>query len=97
MNICVKDNNTNLNLNTMYKKIIFFALIAIAMLSCTPKSAMTTKAVVLQTQWSSASMQHKMKVKYLSYGVVDVTFTTFEYEVGDTIFIHDKFQSRSIK
>ena len=83
----------------MIKKYILMLTIAIVVVvsSCTPKSAKTTKAIVLETTWSSASMQHKAKVKYISYGVVDVAFTTFEYEVGDTIFVFDKFRDRSIK
>ena len=79
------------------KKIIFFALIAIATLSCTPKSARTTKAVIVDSNPGSVLGTWKYKLAYIEYGVVDFKINNELFNVGDTIFVHDKYQGRSIK
>ena len=81
------------------KKTIFFALVAIAMVACEPpKSQQRTKAVVLDSMPKQLSTGHtQYKLSYISYGVVDYDFSYFQYEVGDTILVHDKFRGRDIR
>ena len=76
------------------RKILFFALVAIAITSCgPPKSQQRTKAVVLDFKQTGQTGTFKYKVKYLKYDVVDFEFAMVGYDVGDTIFIHDKFNN----
>ena len=78
---------------------LFFTFMVIAIMSsCTPKSAMTTKAVVLDCVPEKTSSGHiQYKLKYISYGVVDYDFSFYQYEIGDTILVHDRFRGRDIK
>ena len=79
------------------KKIIFFALIAIATLSCTPESAKMTKAVVLDNKFEEAVGQYNTKLVYLEYGVVDYQFSYQNYEKGDTIMVHDIYRNCEVQ
>jgi len=79
------------------KKLIFFAIIAIAMLSCTPKSAMVTRAVVLDNKYEESVKQYNTKFYLIEYGVVDYQLTYSNYEAGDTVFVHDSYYSCEIK
>jgi hypothetical protein len=81
------------------RKIIFFALVAIAMVACEPpKSQQRTRAVVLDSVDKQLSTgHHQYKLSYISYGVVDYEFSYFQYEIGDTILVLDKFRGRDIR
>ena len=79
------------------KRILFFALIAIATLSCTPKSAMITKAVVLDNKFEESVGQYNTKLVLIEYGVVDYQFSYQNYEIGDTICVHDPYRNSKIQ
>ena len=79
------------------KRILFFALIAIATLSCTPKSAMITKAVVLDNKFEESVGQYNTKLVLIEYGVVYYQFSYQNYEIGDTIFVHDPYRNSKIQ
>jgi len=74
------------------RKIIFFALVAIAITSCgTPKSQQRTKAVVLDFTQTGQTGTFKYKLRFLEYNVVDFEFALVGFDIGDTIYVHDKF------
>jgi hypothetical protein len=79
------------------RKTIFFTLLVIATLSCTPKSAMMTKAVIIDSTPRAVDSQTRYKVALLSYDVVDYVVAYAEYEAGDTILIHDKYRNYEIR
>jgi hypothetical protein len=78
---------------------LFFALVAIAMVACDPpRSQQSTKAVVIDSVDGKTSTGHyQYKLNYISYGVVDYDFSYYQYEIGDTIIIHDRFRGRDIR
>jgi len=81
------------------KQILFFALIAIAITSCTPKSAMMTKVVVLDSydDIEVVENQYMYKVNVISYGVTDSYADWKLHEQGDTILIHDRWRNYEIR
>jgi hypothetical protein len=79
------------------KKIIFFALVAIATLSCTPKSARMTKAVIIDSKPRAVDAQTTYKVELPAYGISDFVVAYHKYEVGDTVLIHDKYRNYEIR
>lgn len=71
---------------------IFFVLVAIAMVSCgPPKSQQRTKAIVLDSTQTGTTGTFKYKLKYIEYDVVDFEFAIVGFDIGDTIFVYDKF------
>ena len=79
------------------KKTIFFTLLVIAIASCTPKSAMMTKAVVLDSKPRATDAQMWYYVNVPTYGIKDRVVTYALYEIGDTILIHDKWRNYEIR
>ncbi len=79
------------------KKLTFFVLMAIAMLSCTPKSAMMTRAVIIDSELRIVDSQTNYKVALLSYDIVDYIVDYRKYEAGDTILVHDKYRNYEIR
>ena len=78
--------------------VMIIMLLALIASSCTPKSQMMTKAVVLDCSPEKTSTGHvQYRLKYLSYDVVDYDFNYFQYEIGDTIIVHDKFRNTDIQ
>jgi hypothetical protein len=76
---------------------LFFTFMVIAIMSsCTPESARTTKAVVLDNKFEDSVGQYHTKLAYLSYGVVDYIYSYVNYDAGDTIFVHDPFWNREM-
>ena len=80
------------------RKIIFFALVAIATISCTPKSAMMTKAIVLDGYNDIEVVEHQYmyKVKVPAYGITDSYSDWRLHEQGDTILIQDRWRKYEI-
>lgn len=76
--------------------IVILAIVA-GITSCTPKSAMNTKVVVLDATQLSIEGRLEYKVRYISYDVVDYIYTPFEFTEGDTIMVHDKYRNRDIR
>ena len=81
------------------KQIPFFILVMIAMLSCTPKSAMMTKAIILDGYDDIEVVENKYlyKVSVPAYGIVESHTDWRLYERGDTILIHDRWSKYQIK
>jgi len=79
--------------------IILFLAIMCALSSCDPpKSQQRTKAVVLDCLPEKTSTGHvQYRLDYISYGVVDYDFSYYQYEIGDTILVHDKFRGQDIQ
>ena len=79
------------------KKILFFALVAIATLSCTPKSAMMTKAVILDSKPRATDAQMWYRIELPSYGIKTSVVTYELFEAGDTVLVHDKWRNYEIR
>jgi hypothetical protein len=79
--------------------IIMFLVLTSALSSCDPpRSQQRTKAVVIDCLPKKTSTGHvQYRLNYLSYGVVDHEFSYFQYEIGDTILVFDKFRGQDIK
>lgn len=72
-------------------------IIVMAVTSCTPKSAMMTKAVIMDSELRATDSQTSYKVEVLSYDVIDYFVAYQKYEIGDTILIHDKWRNYEIR
>jgi hypothetical protein len=79
--------------------IVLFLIVLCAMSSCTPKSAMSTKVVVLDgyENIDISGGNYKYKVKFITYNVVDYVYTPLLFDQGDTIITHDKFRNQEIR
>ena len=77
--------------------ILFLALMCAVSTSCTPKSAMWTKAVVLDSKPRATDAQMWYYVNVPTYGIKDRVVTYALYEIGDTILIHDKWRNYEIR
>jgi hypothetical protein len=76
--------------------IVILAIVA-GITSCTPKSAMMTKAVIIDSDPRAIDAQTSYKVALLSYDVIDYFIAYQKYETGDTILIHDKWRNYEIR
>ncbi len=74
--------------------ILFLALVSA---SCTPKSAMMTKAVILDSKPRTTDSQMWYYVNLPTYGIKDRIVMYGLYEIGDTILIHDKWRNYEIR
>lgn len=80
------------------KRTIFFAIIAIVTLfSCTPESSKMTKAVILDSRERVTDAQTHYVVYLPSYKVKDYVIMYPEFEIGDTILIHDRWRNFKIQ
>lgn len=79
--------------------ILFLALMCALSTSCTPKSAMSTKVVILDNyeDIDVSGGNYKYKVKFITYDVVDYVYTPLLFTQGDTIITHDKFRNQEIR
>ena len=76
--------------------IVILAIVA-GITSCTPKSAMMTKVVIIDSKPRSIDAQTTYKVSVLSYGITDFVVAYSKYEQGDTILVHDKYRNYEIR
>jgi hypothetical protein len=65
--------------------------------SCTPKSAMRARAVVLDSKPRISDSMITYKVRVLHYNITDFVSVYQQYEVGDTILIYDKYRNYEIR
>ena len=92
-----KTDNVAILMAVKLAVIVLFLVSLCAISSCTPKSARTTKAVIIDSKPGSVLGTWNYKLAYLEYGVVDFKIDKGFFDVGDTIFVHDKYQGRNIK
>jgi len=71
--------------------------IVLVVTSCTPKSAMMTKAVILDSKPRTTDTQTWYYVKLLTYDVKDRVVMYGSWDVGDTILIHDRWRNYEIR
>jgi len=71
----------------------------IAIASCTPKSAMMTKAIVLDgyDDIEVVNNQYLYKVSVPAYGIVSSHADWKLYDQGDTILIHDRWRNYDVQ
>jgi len=74
--------------------ILFLAFISA---SCTPKSAMMTKAVILDSKPRTTDAQTWYYVNLLTYDIKDRVVMYGSWEVGDTILVHDRWRNLDIQ
>ena len=79
--------------------VILLAIIGLLAFSCTPKSAMMTKAVILDSydDIEVVNNQYMYKVKVPTYGIVDSYGDWKLHEQGDTILIQDRWRNCEIQ
>lgn len=83
----------------MIRRLFFVLLVAVAVASCTPKSAYVTKAVILDGYNDIEVVENRYlyKVYVPAYGIMDSYADWKLYDQGDTILISDKWHSYEIK
>lgn len=77
--------------------ILFLVFMCAMMSSCTPKSAMMTRAVIIDSKPRTTDAQMWYYVNLPTYGIKDRVVSYALYEVGDTILIHDKWRNYEIR
>jgi len=77
--------------------IILFLAFMCALSSCTPKSAMWTKAVVIDSKPRATDAQTSYKIHLFKYRVTDYFVTYQTYDIGDTILVHDRWRNYDIR
>jgi len=81
------------------KNIIIALIVGVMLASCTPKSAMQTKAIILDDydDIEVINKQYVYKVKVPAYGIVASHHDWRLHDQGDTILIHDRWRDLDIK
>lgn len=83
------------------KKTTLFLLVIIVMTgiatSCNPISSHLTRAVILDGKPTASNGIWNYKINYINYKCVGYYILPIGYEVGDTIFVHDKYKDMNIK
>jgi len=77
--------------------LVMTILVIVMFSSCTPKSAMMTKVVIIDSKPRASDAQTTYKVNVLSYGITDFVVAYARYEQGDTVLIHDKYRNYEIR
>ena len=67
------------------------------MSSCTPKSAMMTKAVILDSKPRTTDTKTWYRVNVITYGIKDQIVVYAIHNIGDTILIHDRYRDLDIR